>query len=207
MPIKNTVIEMKEQYKIDKSSFVGENTKIGFGTRIWQFCNIMNDVEIGENCNIGQNAFIESGVKLGNHVTMKNNISLYNGVICEDDVFLGPNCVFTNVLTPRSFVSRKNEFLPTVIKKGASIGANATIICGKTIGEYAMIGAGAVVTKDVPPFTLVVGNPAKKIGYVCACGERIFLEENNKYVCHRCGNLYTETESGLKKEYFFRNSL
>jgi len=134
---------------------------------------------IGRSCNLGQNVYVENGVILGNNVKIKNNIALYDGVICEDDVFLGPNCVFTNVLTPRSFVSRKEEFKKTVVCRGASIGANATIICGNKIGRYAMIGAGSVVTKDVKDYELVVGNPAKKIGYVCECGERIF--ENGNY--------------------------
>ncbi len=173
---------------IHESSYVGDGASIGSGTKIWQFCNIMSGAVIGEHCNIGQNVFIESGVRLGNNNTVKNNISIYSGVVCEDDVFLGPNCVFTNVLTPRSFISRKNEFLPTLIKKGASIGANATIICGHTVGEYAMIGAGAVVTKDVPAHTLVVGNPARSIGYVCVCGERIY--EQDGYKCRRCGEIF-----------------
>lgn len=188
---------MDQEYKVDKTSIVGEDVQIGKGTRIWQFSNIMNGVSIGENCNIGQNSFIEGGVKLGNHVTVKNNVALYSGVTCEDDVFLGPNCVFTNVLTPRSFVSRKNEFLPTLVKHGATICANATIVCGHTIGEYAMVGAGAVVTKNIPPYTLVVGNPAKKIGYVCQCGDRISKDDDGVYHCKRCGKTYIETETGL----------
>lgn len=183
---------------IHESSYIGDNTKIGIGTKVWQFCNIMNDVSVGDYCNIGQNVFIESGVKIGSNTTIKNNISIYSGVICEDNVFLGPNCVFTNVLTPRSFVSRKKEYLPTLIKKGASIGANATIVCGHIIGEYAMVGAGAVVTKDVPEHALVVGNPAKQIGYVCECGERIY--EQDGYVCQRCGCTFNpkNTERKLK---------
>lgn len=188
---------MEQGYKIDKTSIVGEEVQIGKGTRIWQFSNIMNGVTIGENCNIGQNSFIEGGVKLGNHVTVKNNVALYSGVTCEDDVFLGPNCVFTNVLTPRSFVSRKNEFLTTLVKRGATICANATIVCGHTIGEYAMVGAGAVVTKNIPPYTLVVGNPARKIGYVCKCGDRIVKDDNGVYNCKRCGKVYVKTETGL----------
>ncbi|MDO4811179.1 MAG: DapH/DapD/GlmU-related protein [Eubacteriales bacterium] len=191
---------MEQKYKVDKTSIVGENVQIGEGTRIWQFSNIMSGVTIGENCNIGQNAFIESGVALGNHVTVKNNVALYSGVTCEDDVFLGPNCVFTNVLTPRSFISRKNEYLPTLVKRGATICANATIVCGHTIGEYAMVGAGAVVTKNVQPYTLVVGNPAEKIGYVCQCGERIAKDDSGVYRCKRCGKTYEETESGFSEK-------
>ncbi len=188
---------MSENYKVDKTAIIGENVKIGDGTRIWQFSNIMSGVEIGENCNIGQNAFIETGVKIGNNVTVKNNIALYNGVTCEDKVFLGPNCVFTNVLNPRSFVPRKNEFLKTTIKEGATIGANATIICGHDIGRFAFVGAGSVITKEVPDYTLVVGNPARKIGYVCECGERIFPDENSTYECPRCHKKYKESKNTL----------
>lgn len=186
-----------QKFKVDSTSIVGDDVEIGNYTRIWQFSNIMKGVKIGEHCNIGQNAFIETGVVLGNNVTMKNNIALYTGVICEDDVFLGPSCVFTNVLTPRSFISRKNEFNKTIIKKGASIGANVTIVCGHNVGRYAMIGAGSVVTKDIPDYTLVVGNPAKKIGYVCMCGERIFENNNSEYRCSCCGKEYVELEHGL----------
>lgn len=186
---------MKIPIKIHETSLVNEKAIIGEGTKIWQFCNIMNNVAIGENCNIGQNVFIESGVKIGNCVTVKNNISIYSGVECEDDVFLGPNCVFTNVLTPRSFVSRKDEFKNTIVRKGASIGANATIICGVEIGEYAMIGAGAVVTKSVSNYSLVYGNPAEKVGYVCQCGERIY--ENGGIQCSRCGMRYEEQHNGI----------
>lgn len=178
------------EYKVHETSLVGDNVKIGDGTRIWQFCNIMDGVEIGENCNIGMNVFMETGVKIGNHVTIKNNISIYSGVECEDDTFLGPNCVFTNVLTPRSFISRKNEFKKTIVHKGASLGANCTIVCGHDIGRYAMVGSGAVVTKNVPDYTLVVGNPAKKLGYVCECGERIHAGADMEYACSRCGKKY-----------------
>lgn len=174
------------------TSTISETAQIGDGTRIWQFCNVMDGASIGCNCNLGQNVFVENGVKIGDRVKVKNNISLYTGVICEDDVFLGPNCVFTNVMTPRSFVERKSEFKQTVLKKGCSIGANATIICGNTIGEYAMVGAGAVVTKDVRPYELVVGNPARRLGYVCECGER--LDEGNQVMkCVRCGKTYEKT--------------
>lgn len=181
---------IEKKFKIHETSIVDPNTNIGDGTKIWQFCNIMNDVQIGAHCNIGMNVFIENGVRIGNNVTIKNNISLYTGVECEDDTFLGPNCVFTNVLNPRSFVSRKNEFKKTIIHKGASIGANATIVCGNEIGRYAMVGAGAVVTKNVENYTLVVGNPAQEIGYVCECGERIYPDNNNIYTCSRCKKKY-----------------
>lgn len=174
-------------FEVHESSFVGKNAKVGHGTKIWHFCNIMDGSSIGDKCNIGQNSFIETGVKIGNNVTVKNNISLYTGVECEDNVFLGPNVVFTNVLTPRSFVSRKNEFHKTLIKFGATLGANCVIICGNTIGRFALVGAGSVVTKDVSDHALVVGNPAKLIGYVCECGERI---DKTNYSCLRCKNSY-----------------
>ena len=181
---------ISKNYMVHESSIVDEDAEIGEGTRIWQFCNIMNDVKIGNNCNIGMNVFMENGVVIGNNVTVKNNVSLYTGVECEDDTFLGPNCVFTNVLNPRSFISRKNEFKRTIIRKGASIGANATIVCGNELGYYSMIGAGSVVTKSVENYALVVGNPAKKIGYVCECGERIYQNNSYMYTCNRCMKNY-----------------
>lgn len=171
------------------TSIIGKQAKIGEGTKIWQFCNVMDGAVIGRNCNIGQNVFIEKGVILGNGVKVKNNIALYDGIICDDNVFLGPNCVFTNVLNPRSFISRKTEFKKTQIGYGATIGANATIVCGHNIGKFAMVGAGAVVTKSIAPYELVVGNPAKAIGYVCECGERL-EKRTNHYLCRRCGKLY-----------------
>ena len=163
---------------------------IGEGTIIWQHAVIQEDVMIGTNCKIGANVFIEEGVTIGNNVTVKNNISIYKGVTIEDNVFLGPSCVFTNVLTPRSFISRKKELIGTRVENGASIGANATIICGHTIGEYAMVGAGSVVTNDVPNNTMVYGNPATPAGYVCECGCRLDPLEN-KYKCRECGKIYT----------------
>jgi len=174
---------------IHNTSLVDKNAKIGESTRIWQFCNIMSEVVIGHNCNIGQNVFVEKGVIIGNNVKIKNNVSLYTGIVCEDDVFLGPSCVFTNVINPRSFIERKNEFKKTIIKKGASIGANSTILCGLVIGKYSMIGAGAVVTKDVPDYALVIGNPGKIVGYVCECGVK--LKRNNITTCVACGKRFT----------------
>lgn len=187
---------MRKEYYIHETSLLGENTNIGKNTRIWQFCNIMNHVTIGEDCNIGQNVFIESGVKLGNKVKVKNNISIYQGVICEDGVFLGPNCVFTNVINPRSFIEKKDELKETKLRKGATVGANATILCGHEIGEYAMIGAGSVVTKDVGDYELVVGNPARKIGYVCQCGETL-VQKEQKFVCKHCEKEYCLYEGKL----------
>jgi len=159
--------------RIHSTAIVDEGAAIGAGTKIWHFSHIMPEAVIGENCVIGQNVMIAPRVILGNQVKVQNNVSVYAGVVCEDDVFLGPSCVFTNVINPRSFVERKNEFQTTLVKKGATIGANATILCGITIGEYAMIGAGSVVTKDVPPYALIVGNPAKQIGWVDKEGNRI----------------------------------
>ncbi len=184
------------EYFAHETSIVADDAIIGKGTSIWQFCNVMSGSRIGDYCNIGQGVFVESGVVLGNHVKVKNNVALYNGVTCEDDVFLGPNCVFTNVINPRSFIEKKTEFKKTIIKKGASIGANATILCGHTIGHYAMIGAGAVVTKDVPDYALVIGNPGKVIGYVCKCGETL-RQDGNQFICDRCHKTYCLSDCQL----------
>ena len=173
-------------YYAHETSIVDPKAKIGDGTQIWQFCNIMHDSVIGRNCRIGQGVFVENGVKIGNGVKIKNNVALYNGVICEDDVFLGPNCVFTNVLNPRSFIEKKSEFKNTLIKKGATVGANSTILCGNSIGQYALIGAGSVVTADIPDHALIVGNPGRVIGYVCKCGERL----DGDMKCIKCGKHY-----------------
>ena len=180
--------------KIHESTSVADGAQIGDATSIWQNCIIQDDVVIGENCNIGANVFIEKGVRIGNGVKIKNNIAIYSGVEIADDVFLGPNCVFTNVINPRAFISRKHEFKKTVVRKGATIGANATIICGHDIGEYAMIGAGAVVAHDVGDYSLVVGNPDRLIGYVCQCGCRL----NNEYMCTECGKEYYKIETKIK---------
>ena len=174
-----------KDYFVHETSMVGVNSRIGKNTKIWQFCNIMDGVQIGENCNIGQNVFIETGVRLGNHVKVKNNISIYTGVTCEDGVFLGPNCVFTNVINPRAFIEKKDQMKKTFIKKGATVGANATIVCGHSIGKYALVGAGSVVVDDVGDYELVVGNPAKHIGFVCECGETLIDIE-----CPVCGMKY-----------------
>jgi len=155
-----------EKVQIHETAVIDEGAVIGPGTHIWHFSHVMPAAVIGSNCNIGQNVFIDNKVTVGNNVKIQNNVSLYNGVILEDAVFIGPSVVFTNVINPRSFIERKNEFKPTLVKEGATIGANASIICGITIGEYAMIGAGAVVTKDVQPYALMVGNPARQSGWV-----------------------------------------
>ena len=178
---------------IHPTAVVDEGATVGEGTRVWHWCHIMKDVEIGKNCNIGENAFIESGVRLGNRVKVKNNVALYTGIECEDDVFLGPNCVFTNVSNPRSFIERKAEFKKTIIKKGATIGANATIVCGHDVEEYAFVGAGSVVTKTVSAYTMVVGNPAKFYAYICKCGVKL----NEEFVCPVCGNIYKKNNFGV----------
>lgn len=178
-----------DSYFVHESSYVDEGCQIGHGTKIWHFSHIMRDSTIGTNCNIGQNVVVSPQVVLGNNVKIQNNVSVYTGVICEDDVFLGPSCVFTNVINPRSFIERKSEYRKTIVGKGASIGANATIVCGHQIGCYALIGAGSVVTKDVPDFALVVGNPARVIGHVCMCGNRLEFQ-NERAVCSSCQRQY-----------------
>lgn len=186
----------EKDYFVHESSYIDEPCEIGKGTKIWHFTHIMKNSKIGENCNIGQNVVISPNVVIGNNVKIQNNVSVYTGVICEDDVFLGPSCVFTNVINPRSFIERKHEYKQTIIKKGASIGANATIVCGNTIGRYALVGAGAVVTKDVPDYALVVGNPARIIGYVCECGNRL-ENKDGEYVCTSCGKEYILIDGNL----------
>lgn len=171
------------EYFVHESSIIDDDAEIGGGTKIWHFSHIMSKSKIGTNCNIGQNVVVSTNVTLGNNVKVQNNVSLYTGVICEDDVFLGPSMVFTNILIPRSFISRKNEFVSTFVRKGASIGANATIVCGIEIGIYSMIGAGSVVTKNVKPFALIVGNPAKQIGWVSEYGQTLQFNEAGYAIC------------------------
>ncbi len=187
------------EYKAHPTAVIDAGAVIGEGTHIWHFTHIMSQARIGKNCNIGQNVVISSGVTIGNGVKIQNNVSVYTGVTCEDDVFLGPSCVFTNVINPRSAISRKEEFRPTIIKRGASIGANATIVCGHTIGEYAMIGAGSVVTKDIPPYALVVGNPSKQIGWVSEYGCKLQFDGTGKATCPESGQCYLRNENGVKK--------
>ena len=180
----------KNNYFVHESSYVDAPCQIGKGSKIWHFSHIMKDSIIGENCNIGQNVVVSPNVKLGNNVKIQNNVSIYTGVICEDDVFLGPSMVFTNVINPRSGVIRKDEYMKTVVRKGASIGANVTIVCGNNIGRYAFIGAGAVVTKEVPDYALMVGNPSKNIGWMSEFGERLIFNENGIAICDTTGSKY-----------------
>ncbi|MDA0655959.1 MAG: acyltransferase [Proteobacteria bacterium] len=182
------------EFFVHETARVDNDVKIGTGTKIWHFCHVLSGSSIGENCVLGQNVMAGPNVTVGKGCKIQNNVSLYNGVTLEDDVFCGPSCVFTNVLTPRAFVERKSEFLPTLVRRGASIGANATIVCGVTIGEFAMVGAGATVTRDVKDYALVLGMPAKQAGWVSRTGERL----GDDLTCSRTGEIYRETETGLK---------
>lgn len=173
----------KSKYFAHETAVIDDNCQIGHGTKIWHFSHIMSNCTLGENCNIGQNVVVSPQVVLGKNVKVQNNVSIYTGVICEDDVFLGPSMVFTNVINPRSAVNRKNEYMITTVKKGASIGANATIVCGNDIGEYAFIGAGAVVVKEIKPYALVVGNPSKQIGWISKYGHRLQFNEEGIATC------------------------
>lgn len=177
-------------YFAHESAIIDEGCTIGCGTKIWHFSHIMSGCTIGRDCNIGQNVVVSPQVVLGNNVKVQNNVSIYTGVQCEDDVFLGPSMVFTNVINPRSAIARKDQYRPTVVKRGASIGANATIVCGHTIGQYALIGAGAVVTKDVKPYALVVGNPARQTGWVSEYGHKLKFDSDNIAVCPESGQRY-----------------
>ena len=177
-------------YFVHESSYVDAGAQVGAGTKIWHFCHVMSTARIGRGCSLGQNVFVGADVTVGDNVKIQNNVSLYTGVTVEDDVFLGPSMVCTNVINPRSHVSRKDEFRPTLFRQGASIGANATVVCGVTIGRYAFVGAGAVVTRDVPDYALVHGNPARVRGWMCQCGEKLKLtasDGDGTDVCRACG--------------------
>jgi UDP-2-acetamido-3-amino-2,3-dideoxy-glucuronate N-acetyltransferase len=187
------------EYFAHESSCIDEGCTIGSGTKIWHFCHIMSDAHIGERCNIGQNVVVLPKVRVGNGVKIQNNVSLYTGVTVEDDVFLGPSCVFTNVINPRAFIERKHEFRATVVKKGASIGANATVVCGNDIGRYALVGAGSVVSRNVPDFAMVYGSPARVRGYVCKCGEKL-LFNNFRAVCGACGLQFAQVDGKVVEE-------
>lgn len=183
-----------EDVFVHPTAVIDEGCTIGKGTKIWHFSHVMPDCVIGENCNLGQNVVISPKVVLGRNNKVQNNVSIYTGVLCEDDVFIGPSAVFTNVINPRSAVNRRNAYMETRIGKGASIGANATIVCGNQIGEYAFIGAGAVVIKDVPPYALVVGNPSKQIGWISKYGHRLEFDAQNEAVCSESGEKYQLVE-------------
>ena len=187
-------------YFVHPTAVVDEGCHIGAGTRIWHFCHIMNDCRIGESCHLGQNVFVASGVVLGRNVKVQNNVSIYTGVTCEDDVFLGPSCVFTNVVNPRSAVNRKNEYAVTRVGRGATVGANATVVCGHDIGAYAFIGAGAVVTKNVPPYALLVGNPARQIGWMSERGCRLRFDADGRAGCAESGEVYRLADGRVSKE-------
>ena len=187
------------KYFAHETAVIDENCNIGNGTKIWHFSHIMSNSIIGENCNIGQNVVVSPQVVLGKNVKVQNNVSIYTGVICEDDVFLGPSMVFTNVINPRSAVIRRDEYLETIVKKGASIGANATIICGNNIGKYALIGAGSVVTKEVLPYALVVGNPSKQIGWISEYGHRLEFDNDNLATCKESDEKYILLDNKVSK--------
>lgn len=184
---------------IHPTAVIDPDCQIGDGTKIWHFSHLMSHCKIGKNCNFGQNVFVAEGVTIGDHVKVQNNVSIYAGVEVEDDVFLGPSMVFTNVLNPRSFIERKSEFKKTLVRKGATIGANATIVCGNSIGRYALVGAGAVVTKPVPDYALMVGNPAVQIGWVSEYGHTLTFDEQGRAVCPESGQQYRLEQNKLVK--------
>ncbi|MDP2422977.1 MAG: DapH/DapD/GlmU-related protein [Bacteroidales bacterium] len=190
---------MEKEYFAHETAVIEEGCKIGRGSKIWHFSHIMPNCVIGENCNIGQNVVVSPGVVLGNNVKIQNNVSLYTGVICEDDVFLGPSMVFTNVVNPRSALVRRGEYVETVVKRGASIGANATIVCGHNIGEFAFIGAGAVVTKEVLPYALVLGNPARHVGWMSEYGHRLHFNNEGFAVCSESHEKYMLKDNRVRK--------
>lgn len=190
---------MNQDCDIHPTSVIDDGCLIGKGTRIWHFCHVMPEAVIGENCVLGQNVFVASKVVLGNNVRVQNNVSLYEGVYCEDDVFIGPSVVFTNVTNPRSRISRKKEFKKTIIRKGATIGANATIVCGNEIGSFAFIGAGAVVTKEVFPYALVVGNPAIQKGWVSEYGHKLEFDKTGKATCNESRHVYQLQNDRISK--------
>jgi UDP-2-acetamido-3-amino-2,3-dideoxy-glucuronate N-acetyltransferase len=190
---------MEKEFFAHETAVIDEGCTIGRGTKIWHFSHIMKDSVIGEKCNIGQNVVVSPGVRLGNNVKVQNNVSIYTGVICEDDVFLGPSMVFTNIINPRSAVIRRDLYVKTMVRRGASIGANATIICGNEIGEYALIGAGTVITKDVKPFALVVGNPGRQTGWVSEYGHKLSFNGEGVALCPESGQKYRLSDERVTK--------
>ncbi len=189
-----------QNYFAHETAVIDENCTIGAGTKIWHFSHVMSNCTLGENCNLGQNVVVSPEVVLGKNVKIQNNVSIYTGVTCDDDVFLGPSCVFTNVINPRSGVNRRGQYDKTHVGKGASIGANATIVCGHNIGSFAFIGAGAVVTKEVPAYALVVGNPAKQIGWMSEYGHRLYFNDNGEAVCEESQERYKLVNNTVTKE-------
>lgn len=190
---------MEKEYFAHETAVIDDGCKIGKGTKIWHFSHVMTGCEIGENCNIGQNVVISPGVKLGKNVKVQNNVSIYTGVICEDDVFLGPSMVFTNVINPRSAIIRKDSYSATIVEKGASIGANSTIVCGNKIGRYSFVGAGAVVTKEVKPYSLVVGNPARQTGWMSEYGHKLQFDAGGFASCPESGERYRIDDGKVSK--------
>lgn len=190
---------MEKEYFAHETAVIDTGCKIGKGTKIWHFTHVMPGCEIGEHCNLGQNVVVSPGVILGNNVKIQNNVSIYTGVICEDDVFLGPSMVFTNIVNPRSAIVRKDQYVTTRVRKGATIGANATVVCGHEIGEYAFIGAGAVVTRDVPAYALVIGNPAKHVGWMSEYGHRLEFDDKGIARCPESGESY-QLQNGIVRK-------
>jgi len=197
-------MEQKPDFFVHASSYVDAPCRIGSGSKIWHFSHVMSDCEIGERCNIGQNVVISPGCRIGNNVKIQNNVSIYTGVILEDDVFCGPSMVFTNVINPRSHISRKDEYRETLVRRGASIGANSTIVCGTTLGRYCFVGAGSVVTRDVPDYAMVYGNPARVRGWVCYCGEKLKFSPasggKEHAGCDACGRRYAKHDHIVVEE-------
>jgi UDP-2-acetamido-3-amino-2,3-dideoxy-glucuronate N-acetyltransferase len=191
---------MSAIFYVHPTAIIDEGAQIGAGSKIWHFCHVMPGAVLGGGCSLGQNVFVANKVRLGRNVKVQNNVSLYEGVICEDDVFIGPSAVFTNVINPRSGVERKHEYQPTVLRKGVSIGANATIVCGVTLGTYAFVGAGSVVTRDVAAYALVVGNPARHVGWMSAHGTRLVFDEQGKAVCSESGEIYRLRGGEVERE-------
>ena len=189
----------EQKFFAHETAVIDEGSAIGAGTKIWHFSHVMRDCTIGDNCNIGQNVVISPEVILGTNVKVQNNVSIYTGVTCEDDVFLGPSMVFTNVINPRSAVARRNSYIPTKVEKGATIGANATIVCGITLGRYCFIGAGTVVTKDVKPYALIIGNPGKQSGWMSEYGQKLSFDEAGKAVCEESGEEYQLKNGEVEK--------
>jgi UDP-2-acetamido-3-amino-2,3-dideoxy-glucuronate N-acetyltransferase len=197
--MKKREVKKRDSFFIHKSSYLDKNVKIGEGTKIWHFSHILKDSNIGRDCIIGQNVMIGPGVTVGNGCKIQNNVSLYKGATLEDGVFCGPGCVFTNVYNPRAFIERKNEFKPTLVKKGVTIGANATVVCGNTLGRYCFIGAGAVVTRSIPAYALVYGTPARIKGWVCECGVKLeFRKSKALAVCKRCKSKYIKKRNKIE---------